>query len=231
MSDLPLIGRGRAADVFDLGNGRVLRRYRTARAGSVEHEARAMRHLRDQGAPVPEVFAAEGSDLVMERLDGPTMLDVMKSKPWRAAAIGRELAALHVRVHRISAGDIDLPRFSDGDALLHFDLHPDNVILTADGPMIIDWTNVVVGHPLADVMFSWMLMATSSPERVPLLLKPVSGLVRRALTQGFIDGTPLTDDARRLLARVCELRLHDANIFEGERARVRAFAGAHALVG
>ena len=168
MSDLPLIARGRAADVFDAGGGRVLRRYRITQTGSVEMEADAMRYLRAQGAPVPEVFSADGIDIVMERLDGPTMLDVVKSKPWRAATIGRELKALHTRLHRIPAGGIELRRFSDGDAILHLDLHPDNVILTATGPMIIDWSNVAVGDPLADVMTTWMVMATSSPDGVPL---------------------------------------------------------------
>ncbi len=154
MTDLPLIGRGRAADVFDAGNGRVLRRYRSARADSVEREALAMRHLREHGAPVPEVFSAAGTDIVMERLEGPTMLDVLKTTPWRAASIGRQLNAIHTRVHSIVASDIDLPRFSDGDAILHLDLHPDNVIITPDGPMIIDWSNVALGDPLADVTLS-----------------------------------------------------------------------------
>jgi aminoglycoside phosphotransferase (APT) family kinase protein len=231
MTDLPLIARGRAADVFDLGGGRVLRRYRIAQTGSVDAEANAMRYLRHHGAPVPEVFSADGIDIVMERLDGPTMLEVVKSKPWRAATIGRELRALHTRLHRIRADDIELRRFSDGDAILHLDLHPDNVILTSDGPMIIDWSNVAVGDPLADVMNTWMLMATSSPDGVPLVLKPVLQLIRKALTDGFIDGTPLDDNAGRWVTRVCEQRLQDRSVLDIEKARVRAFAAAHGFAG
>jgi aminoglycoside phosphotransferase (APT) family kinase protein len=224
MSDLPLIGRGRAADVFDLGGGRVLRRYRNAMSGSVEAEALAMQHLRAHGAPVPQVFSAEGTDMVMERLDGPTMLDALKSKPWRAAAIGRELSAVHGRIHRVPAGDLPLRRFSEGDAILHFDLHPDNVILTATGPVVIDWSNVTLGDPLADVMNTWMLMTTSSPDDVPRVLRPVLGRVRRALVDGFIEGTRFDDTTRRWLQRVCELRLVDPNTRDDERARVRALA-------
>ena len=231
MSDLPLIARGRAADVFDSGGGRVLRRYRITQTGSVESEADAMRYLRAHGAPVPEVFSADGIDIVMERLHGPTMLDVVKSKPWRAAAVGRELKALHSRLHRIPAGDIELRRFSDGDAILHLDLHPDNVILTANGPMIIDWSNVAVGDPLADEMTTWMVMATSSPDGVPLVLKPVLRKIRRALTDGYIEGMPLDDDARRWIARVCELRLLDPHTLDVEKDRVRAFASAHGRAG
>jgi aminoglycoside phosphotransferase (APT) family kinase protein len=222
MSDLPLLGRGRAADVFDLGGGRVLRRYRMVQSDSVEREAHAMQHLRAHGAPVPQVFSAEGTDIVMERLDGPTMLDVLKSRPWRAAAIGRELYGLHTRIHRIPAGAIDLRRFGEGDSILHLDLHPDNVIVTADGPMIIDWSNVAVGDPLADVMNTWMVMVTSSPDDVPRMLRPVLGRVRRALTEGFIETTTFDDEARRRVRRVCEQRLQDPNTLDEERSRVRA---------
>lgn len=66
-----LIGRGRAADIYALDAGRVLRRYRTAHRG--EAEAGLMRYLRQAGYPVPEVFGADGPDLVMERLAGPTI--------------------------------------------------------------------------------------------------------------------------------------------------------------
>jgi aminoglycoside phosphotransferase (APT) family kinase protein len=229
VSDLPLLGRGRAADVFDLGDGRVLRRYRSARSGSPEAEALAMQHLRSHGAPVPEVFSAGGTDLVMERLDGPTMLDSLTSKPWRARAIGRELFALHECIHRIPAGDLPLRRVSEGNSILHFDLHPDNVILTADGPMIIDWSNVSLGDPLADVMNTWMVMTTSSPDDVPRFLRPVLGRVRRTLVDGFIESTAFDDHARRWLLRVCDQRLLDPNVRDDERVRVRALAAEHSV--
>lgn len=229
MAEMRLIGRGRAADVFDIGDGRVLRRYRSPRA-SAEAEARAMQHLRAHGVPVPEVFSADGDDMVMERLDGPTMMESLRSTPWRAASVGRRLAELQSMVHRVPAGGLDLRRIGEGDSVLHFDLHPDNVIVTARGPVIIDWSNVAVGDPLADVMYSWLIMATSSPDGVPVLLRPLVGRIRRSLTDAFVERVPLDDDARRWVIRVAELRLADPNAFEHEKARVREFAAAHGLV-
>jgi aminoglycoside phosphotransferase (APT) family kinase protein len=227
MGDLPLIGRGRSADVFDAGDGRVLRRYRSEKAGSVVREAVAMRHLRSHGAPVPEVFSAEGLDLVMQRLDGPSMLDALRSKPWRARAIGRELRDLHTRIHAVPAGDIDLPRMSHGDAVLHLDLHPDNVMITSAGPMVIDWSNVAVGDPLADVVNTWMVMATSSPDDLPLLIRPVLRRIRRSLVRGFVEGLVADDECRRWVDVVCERRLLDPNAHEHEKARVREFQVSH----
>lgn len=227
MTDLPLIGRGRAADVFDLGDGHVLRRYRTPHPGVAQREALAMQHLRAHGAPVPEVFSADGDEMVMERIAGRSMLDVIKSRPWRTASMGRLLADVQRRIHAVPAGDIDLPRVGDGDAILHFDLHPDNVMLTEHGPVVIDWSNVAVGDPLADVMFSWMLMSTAAPENVPMLLRPVLARIRRSLTDAFIADTPLDDTARAWIGTVCLRRLDDPNTTDAEKLSIHAFAERH----
>ena len=48
-----LIGRGRAADIYALDAGRVLRRYRTPHP--CEAEAGLMRYLRQAGYPVAEI--------------------------------------------------------------------------------------------------------------------------------------------------------------------------------
>ncbi len=224
MTDLPLIGRGRAADVFDAGNGRVLRRYRTPHPGLVEREALAMQHLRAHGAPVPEVFSADGDELVMERIDGRSMMAVLTSKPWRAAAIGRQLADVQRRIHQVPSGDLDLPRFGEGNSILHFDLHPDNVMITDRGPVVIDWSNVAIGEPLADVIFSWMLMSTAEPDSVPLLLRPIVRLIRRRLVTGFIEGTPMDDAARSWVSVVCDRRLADPNTTAAEQRNIHAFA-------
>jgi len=94
ISELPLIGRGRAADVFGLGGQRVLRRYRTPHPGFVEREAVAMEFLRARGAPVPEVFDAGGDDLVMERNRGVQLLSGASSHSCTTGSV-RAFAAAH----------------------------------------------------------------------------------------------------------------------------------------
>jgi aminoglycoside phosphotransferase (APT) family kinase protein len=225
--DLPLIGRGRDADVYDLGDGRVLRRYRGGRARSVDHEVTVMRHLHERGAPVPAVFDVDGTDLVLQRLNGPTMLTAVQSRPWTAASLGRQLAEVQRRILAVPADGLDLPVFEGGDgdrAVLHFDLHPDNVMLTADGPMVIDWTNAAVGPAAADVLNTWMVMATSIPTRVAWYLRPAVRTVRAALLRGFLDGAAIDDVG--LAAAVCARRLRDPNLTDAERDNVRAWATA-----
>ena len=72
MSDIVPLASGRDADVFALDDGRVLRRYRAG--GDVAAEAAVMAYVADLGFPAPAVHEARGTDLVLERLDGPTML-------------------------------------------------------------------------------------------------------------------------------------------------------------
>jgi Ser/Thr protein kinase RdoA (MazF antagonist) len=44
-----------------------------------------------------------------------------------------------------------LDRLPEGDALCHCDLHPGNVIITADGPKIIDWVCAVRAPGIVDI--------------------------------------------------------------------------------
>jgi len=125
-------------------------------------EARLMEHARAHGYPVPAIdhLSDDGTDLVMERIDGPTMLAELGRRPWTLRAQGRVLAELHQRLHRIPAPDwVPEAPSGKGDRLVHLDLHPLNVILTAKGPVVIDWPNARRGDGNADVALTWALLA------------------------------------------------------------------------
>lgn len=222
----PLIGRGRAADVFDIGAGRVLRRYRDGarRDGQVLREAAAMRHLVAHGFPVPAVHDAAGPDLVMDRIEGISMLTDLERRPWRLARHADLWAALHRRLAAVPVGDLasaGVPvRLGAPAAVIHLDFHPDNIMLTPAGPVVIDWTNVSLGPPAADVAESWIVAATSSVDGgrwLQLLVR----LVRDRLVQRFVDRCGRAD-AIAILPAVAEYRLADRNVRPEEAARIRA---------
>src|SRR5919199_1803040 len=75
-----LIAAGRASEIFDLGDGRVLRRFKVG--GDPEREALVMRHARRRGYPVPDVLEVTADTLVLERVDGPTMKSDLARRPW-----------------------------------------------------------------------------------------------------------------------------------------------------
>ncbi len=160
-----LIASGRDADVFAYGEGLVLRRTTSGR--SLDAEARVMRHVADLGYPVPRVHdvLADGTEIVMDRVEGPVMIDEMARRPWTISRHGATLARLHRELHEIVAPDW-LRAFagSPGDRIGHFDLHPMNVMLSARGPVVIDWTNAAATRPAADVAMTWVLLATGTVE-------------------------------------------------------------------
>ena len=117
------IATGRDCDVSLLDDGRVLRRMR--RGASTEAEAETMRALADAGYPVPRVFSAVGQDLVMERIEGPSLAEAVFGGALSVSAGGDLLARLHHDLHALA--------WPGGESLLHMDLHPLNVLMSDDG--------------------------------------------------------------------------------------------------
>ncbi|MER5380405.1 phosphotransferase [Streptomyces sp. NPDC006465] len=149
-----LLGSGRSADVYEIDEAWVLRRDREG-WGDATAEAAVMQHVRSHGYPVPGVRAATRGDLVMERLSGPTMLEAFGQGLLSAQEAGLTLARLLRKLHAVPA------RLSADPAVrvLHLDLHPDNVMLTPDGPKVIDWANAEEGPPGLDWAMSAVILA------------------------------------------------------------------------
>jgi aminoglycoside phosphotransferase (APT) family kinase protein len=149
---MELIARGRDCDVFALDDRSVLRRQRDGR--SLEHEATVMQHVRREGFPCPEVFDVVGPDMVMERVLGGTLtvslLESLTEERMRSGA--KLLGDLHRRLHLLA------PMPGCEGAILHLDLHPDNVLMVGDEPIVIDWTNAGHGHPDVDVAMTWLIL-------------------------------------------------------------------------
>ncbi len=210
----PLIASGRAADVFDLGDGTVLRRYRTEHDS--EPEARLMEWLTAAGVPVPTVHRANGRDLVMDLVSGPSMLDDLQRRPWRLRRHALTLARLQRMINDVAAPDwlSSAGPIPDGTAVVHADLHPMNVLLGPQGPVVIDFTNAMRGPAAFDAALSYVLMSTFEAA------SPVDRIGQRLLVGAFrrARGPDVVDAG---LADACRFRLADANVTTSERERVR----------
>ncbi|MFF2852427.1 phosphotransferase [Streptomyces sp. NPDC058001] len=200
-----LIGTGRSADVFALGEDWVLRRYRNG--GDASAEAQVMAYLAGRGYPVPGLrdpapagpgaFVAPRTDLVMRRLRGPSMLGALAEGTLTAEEAGATLADLLHRLHALPA------RVSADPAhrVLHLDLHPDNVMLTPEGPVVIDWGNTEEGDPCFDRSMSALILAQVAVAPGPYAVPARSVLVSLTAHLG-----PLDDDC---LARARARRATD----------------------
>ena len=165
--------QGRDSEIYAHGPGKVLRVARNQR--SLVIEADVMSYVRSHGYPAPEVYDAGDGYLVMERVDGPTMLE--DAVPFRIGRNGELLASLHEQLHRIPAPTwLTQQAPIPGDRLLHRDLHPLNVLMSAQGPIVIDWANASRGAPPFDVVDTWVLFACGDPplNRIEALLAPLA---------------------------------------------------------
>jgi aminoglycoside phosphotransferase (APT) family kinase protein len=180
-----LIATGRDCDIYSVDHGRILRRARDGH--SLEPEVAVMRHAGEHGFPVPEVFEVAGPDMVMERLDGPNLLEDVARRPWRLRSHARLLADLHRQLAAVKAPEgLAEAEGCPGDRLLHLDLHPLNVILTDRGPRVIDWTTARRGAPGADVANTWLLVASATAEGNALMRATMSA-GRRLFLRVFLN--------------------------------------------
>ncbi|WP_326583183.1 phosphotransferase family protein [Streptomyces sp. NBC_00481] len=148
----------------------VLRRYRDG-WGDAAAEAEVMEYVRSHGYPVPRVRSATRTEMVLERLSGPTMLEAFAGGLLDPAQTGATLARLLHALHALPPRDDDAPSaLRDDDTpstsprdpvtrVLHLDLHPENVIVTPQGPQVIDWSTAEEGPPGLDWGISAMILA------------------------------------------------------------------------
>ncbi|MCK2216204.1 phosphotransferase [Actinomadura sp. ATCC 31491] len=216
-----MIASGCDCEIFEAGPGRVVRRARDGR--SLEREAAVMRHARRHGFPAPEVFDADGPDVLMERVDGPSLMEEATRAPGRADEHGRLLASLLRRLAAVRApGWLQAAPGGPGNRLLHLDLHPANVLLTPDGPRVIDWANAARGAPGVDVACTWLVLAAAPVE-------PALDAWRDGLLAGFLAGVD-TSAARRHLPAIAERRRADQHISAEEKAEISAFLARESAV-
>ncbi|MGH9187862.1 MAG: phosphotransferase [Acidimicrobiales bacterium] len=210
---------GRDCDVFEHGPGLVLRRARDGR--SLDAEVAVMRWVAAHDYPVPLVHEAAGPEMVMERLDGPRMLDDVVRHPWRLVRHARTLATLHGRLATLPAADWMRQSHFPGDGIVHLDLHPLNVLITDRGPVVIDWTNAGQGDPAADIASTWMISVTTRPgkDELPALVRAFVTVGRHVFLQVFLRGVD-REAGRRWLAAMGEYRKRDRNTRPEERERI-----------
>ncbi|MFD8395286.1 phosphotransferase [Streptomyces sp. NPDC059680] len=217
-----LLGAGRSADVYEIDDAWVLRRDRDG-WGDAAAEGAVMAYVRQHGYPAPRVRpTGSRTDLVLERLSGPTLLTALTEGRADVAEAGTLLASLLRQLHAVPGRDPADPRAR----VLHLDLHPDNVMLTPDGPRVIDWSNTEDGHPGLDWGMSAVILAQVAVDDTPLagpahdmlaaLLADPSDLTEEGLTQArrrraanptmTAREVELLADAEQLIRRVAQWR-------------------------
>jgi aminoglycoside phosphotransferase (APT) family kinase protein len=197
------LGAGREADVYAVGDAKVLKLYHPGFGGH-RTEAVTLRALegRSVAPKLLDVVEIDGrAGLVLERLAGPDMLTRLQRRPWQVHAVAVSLAEAHLAVHRVKApvelADLRevlearireaelthhllgfasrvLDGLPDGDGLCHGDYHPGNVLLGKDRTGVIDWGAAMRGVAEADHARTLLLLRWADP-------LPGTSLVSRAV--------------------------------------------------
>jgi len=101
-----------------------------------------------------------------------------------------------------------LDEMPEGDQLCHGDFHPYNVLLSSQGPIIIDWNNAHIGNPLEDVARSTLILSGVSVSQPPC--QSLIGQFNQAYLERYFELRP--GDQQQLVAWqpiVAAVRLSD----------------------
>lgn len=205
--------------MYALDDRRVLRRYR--READVTGEAEAMRYLARLGYPVPVVYEAAGRDMLLERLDGPTMAQAVFAGTLRPDEAAECLADLLRRLHELPPW----PGAPAGSVVVHLDLHPENVLMTTGGAVVIDWCNARPGEADLDTGLTALILAQVAVDHAHRWAAVADELLAAFLRVAPGDPTRLLDDVVRLRRRQLDaLTPAEIALIDGAAERVRACA-------
>ncbi|HXQ09577.1 MAG TPA: phosphotransferase [Caulobacteraceae bacterium] len=192
------IGEGAMADIHAWAPGQVLKLFKAAIPRWLgEYETRMTRAVFAAGGPAPEVLGEvtlEGRyGIVLPRLDGPTLLQLLLTGAIAPEEAGAILATLCMSVGKtppppdvlplrdqmdgalrssggtlpthIATGILPLiERLPPAEGLSHCDLHPANVIMTAEGPRLIDWFAAKRGGAALDLACCHIILSDLVPQ-------------------------------------------------------------------
>ncbi|QDP21535.1 aminoglycoside phosphotransferase family protein [Bradyrhizobium cosmicum] len=192
------IGEGAFSEAYAWAPGQVVKLFKAGVSREFgRHEMRMIGAVFAAGLPVPEVFGELTLDgrfgIVLERLDGPTLLHLSRTGTVTFGQAGAIVAALAMSLHKTSAPP-EMPSMRDymetelqhddgkvpkriaadilalidhlpiGNGLCHCDLSPGNVIMTAEGPKLVDWTFAMRAPAALDLGFLHVILSELAPE-------------------------------------------------------------------
>ena len=220
MGDRVLLAEGMEAEVFAWADGSVLKLMRDPAHGyRVDREALALRTLREHGHAAPAVLDTVTVDgrpgLVMERVDGGSLLSLLEGNPLAVMTAARVMAEAHLAMHRCEAPStlphvrirlretitevaalpdelrrpvLDvLDGLPDGSALCHGDFHLGNMLGSWSAPVAIDWGVASRGDPTGDVARTELLHRIGElPPGTSAFFRAVTRVGRRLLTGRYL---------------------------------------------
>ncbi len=159
-----------------------------------------------------EEFDRKG--ILYERVYGESMLKLLFKQPSGIIYNARLMAKIQAGIHSKTASDLPkqkdrfesavkdakvilgdkatliidyMNNLPDGNSICHGDFHPDNIIVTDDKPVVIDWNNAYIGYPLSDVARTCLMINFPSiPPDLSLVQKKLLKIFRKVIYKAYI---------------------------------------------
>jgi len=192
--------------------------------------------------------------LVYERVAGGSLLNQLGTRPWSCIRYARQFAELHAAIHRQRGAGLPalraglentirhlegqpdyllrtvldrLARLPDGEALCHVDFHPEQVMFTATGLVVLDWMTACSGAPAADVARTTVLIRFGPVLDATWLMQQLADLLRgifyRTYLRRYLELNPSVTiaDVNAWMMPVALARMAEG--IPGEKSRLLAF--------
>lgn len=152
--------------------------------------------------------------ILYERIEGPSLRKTIEARPWALLWAVDRFVSLQVAMHERACPQLPsqrermvdkiqnaphlaaetkaqilqvLSHLPDGHVVCHGDYHPDNLLVSSRGLIVIDWMDATHGNPLADVARTLLLLRHGDlPPDTSALGRRVIGFVRGAFTAAYL---------------------------------------------
>lgn len=141
--------------------------------------------------------------ILYDHIDGRSMLKDLMSNPSKLDNYATLFARLHAKIHSLQVKELpsqhqrlakkislakSLPKnlkqeilkflqgLPDNYMLCHGDFHPENILMSNQGPIVIDWNDAVKGRPEADIARTLILIGYSQPANLNVNAKQLSSI-------------------------------------------------------
>ncbi|KUP09548.1 hypothetical protein Q73_02730 [Bacillus coahuilensis m2-6] len=180
------IGEGNTAEVYLWVNDTVLKLFHEGTPlKEIEKELITSKMINETGLPTPKVFGVEEyfgrTGIIYQYIEGPSLF-VANYSPMDMLDL---LLKLQDSIHKIAAHHFPslkdrlmqkimavfsltleekqkwievIQQLPNGNTLCHGDFHPLNVMVTENGPVLIDWADATCGHPYGDIARTYILV-------------------------------------------------------------------------
>jgi aminoglycoside phosphotransferase (APT) family kinase protein len=151
--------------------------------------------------------------VVMERIEGPRLYDSARLRPWTWLKVATTWADLYAMMHSCTAPELPsqrerllreiennpdlsaqqkksavktLEQLPDAARLCLSDFRPRNILMSKDGPVVVDWESALRGNPMADIAFVIMepglaLQDPTTPQYLRHLVRTLFSLAYRGV--------------------------------------------------